>query len=186
MNNTVTIDQVTGRPLRRLTVRLPDAVFEELREAAFRARLRPAEAARTMILTALKGEVPARPKLAPPTPLELSEDAQRLLSACKASISNLSQIGSHASEIGHPQAPALNAELARISNVLRTLGLTLKSGQPVPTNAAQIEIAAEQVNSLARSLNQDSRSVSPRAWNQPLGALRASLASLAPLDPPTK
>lgn len=176
--NADTIDRRVAEPLRRLTVRLPDADFEELRDAAFKARRRPAEVARAMIMAALSGEAPAKPRPAPPSPVELNSEAQRLLAACKASISNLLQIAGHAHELGYPQAPALSIEFDHMASVLRALGLDLKSGQRVPVGAAQIELAADQVNTLARSLNQDARSVPPQSWTPPLAALRAALAGL--------
>lgn len=176
--NTDTIDAGAAEPLRRLTVRLPASDFEELREAAFEARRRPAEVARAIIMAALAGETPARPTPAPPAPEEMPAGARALLAVCAATISNLTQVAQHAADLGFPQAQALGDELRRQAGVLRNLGLSIKAGAPAPSGAPAIVTAAETVNELARALNTDARSVPPQAWTPPLSALRTALAAL--------
>ena len=165
--------------LRPVMVRLPDAEFEVLREAAFRARQPVAVLVRALLLRVLSdGELPPP---APPATAELGPHAQELLSICHALTSNFTQLGSHAANSGEPIA-----RLAGDGNLLqqlraksRELGLAIKRGELNEDRVSQaldaIKPASVSINALTRALNEDRAAVNPGVWHGPLTAIRSAL-----------
>lgn len=165
--------------LVRLTVRLSPATHERLREVSHLARRRPAEVARHLLTEALSMEnSPAVPRPAPPNKTELSEPAIQLLDTLQASISNLSQLHSHALDLGDPLARLAveNGPLERLQIRLRALGLDAKKGLLTPEDAARYLTSfadqAAALNSLARRLNQNASQVVPAEWHPVLVGLQ--------------
>lgn len=162
--------------LAQLTIRLPSRAGEALRAAAFAARLQPAVLARQLLLQALEsGQLPPP---APPAPADLTEDARALLAALLATLSNLAQLTQHALELGQPlsQLAIPGGPLAAAGDQLRQIGIELKTGSTPPTNSAALISAADQINSLARRLNQDRRDVAIADWHGPLSSLKSALS----------
>jgi len=97
--------------------------------------------------------------------------------ALAATQANLSQLAGHAAELGQPlaQLAVPGGPLAAAGDQLRQIGLELKMGAPTPANAPAIIAAADQINSLARRLNQDRMSVPISDWHGPLSALKSAL-----------
>lgn len=165
--------------LSRLTLRLPAGEMDQLREAAYRARVPMAALARALVLRALaEGELPPP---APPALAEMSPEAQELLAVAHALISNLSQLEKHALELGEPVARLAGdgGQLDVLRNKVRELGMIIKSGHHDAQHWAGILVAIKApslaINSLARSLNQSATSVPAYSWHGPLSGLRSAL-----------
>lgn len=165
--------------LRPVMVRLPDAEFEVLRDAAFRARQPVAVLARQILLGALADG--GLPPPAPPALAEMSPDAQELLAVVHGLISNLSQLEKHALELGEPVARLAvdGGQLDGLRNKVRELGMAIKSGSHDAQHWAGIlgiiQTPSMAINSLARSLNQSANSVPTYSWHSPLNGLRSAL-----------
>lgn len=162
--------------LTQLTIRLPSAAGETLRRSAFSARLQPAVLARLLLVQALEeGRVPPP---APPAPADLAPAARALLAALLATLSNLAQLAQHALELGQPlsQLATPGGPLAAAGDQLRQIGIEIKTGSTPPANSAALISAADQINSLARRLNQDRRDVAIADWHGPLSSLKSALS----------
>ncbi len=164
--------------LVRLTLRLTAPIHERLREVSHLARRRPAEVARHLLTEALSMNSPTLPKPAPPTKTELSAPAIQLLDTLQASISNLSQLHSHALGLGDPLARLAveNGPLERLQIRFRALGLDAKKGLLTPEDAARYLTSfadqAAALNSLARRLNQNASQVALAEWHPVLVGLQ--------------
>lgn len=165
--------------LRPVMVRLPDAEFEVLREAAFRARQPVAVLARAMLLRVLSdGELPPP---APPATAELGANARDLLSICHALTSNFSQLDAHAVDSGDPIARLAGDGnlLQQLRSKSRELGLAIKRGELDEDRCSQaldaIRPASVSINALTRALNENRAAVNPGVWHGPLTAIRSAL-----------
>jgi len=167
--------------LKRLTVRLAAADFELLREASHKARIRPAELARVVLISSLSADQPAiLPPPAPPLPDELSAPSKSLLIILHASISNLTQINVHAGN--NEQLTRLvgpNGPLDRLSTQLQEMGLKIKNGSMLDDEAEQnihrLAAPADRLNRLARALNIESSTVLLSEWHGSLSDLTKGL-----------
>ncbi len=160
-----------GREIK-LTVRVSLSERVELRQRAFSAGLPMAVYLRT---SALAG-APVGHK--PPAEADLPDPCKKLLDVCRASISNCTQLSSHASASGAP-LDRVCPLLLQMREKLRELGLRVKSGSI--SEAYAIEIldggllsASDQINVLAESLN-EGQTATNQTWHTVLSALRASL-----------
>lgn len=171
-------DTSTGRYMPKLvqiTIRLEPADAEALRRASFDRRMPAAVFGRLLIVEALSKQLPPA---APPSPADLAPAARQLLAALSATQSNLAQLIGHAKELGEPlcQLTAPDGALAAAGDQLRVIGIKLKTGSPAPFNADSLIAAADQINSLARRLNQDRNSVAIADWHGPLSSLKSALS----------
>lgn len=163
--------------LEKITIRLPQAEAEALRAAAFAARLAPAVLARQLLAQALAaGAVPPPP---PPALVNLTPPAKALISVLAGLQSNLTQLNSHAQELGEPLSKLAlpGGVLEALGNQIQGLGLSIKSGMTIPSQSNErLESAAREINSLARRLNMDRNSVEVSAWHSSLTSLKSALA----------
>jgi hypothetical protein len=160
-----------GREIK-LTVRVSLSERVELRQRAFAAGLPMAVYLRT---SALAG-APVGHK--PPAELDLPDPCKTLLDVCRASISNCTQLSSHASSSGAP-LDRVCPLILEMREKLRELGLRVKSGLIVESLAVAILSsglleASDQLNVLAESLN-EGQTATNQTWHTVLSALRASL-----------
>lgn len=176
------LQTMPDQELSQMTIRLPMESSEKLRLAAFAARQRPAELARSLVVRGLD-DPRLMPRPAPPALAELNADAQRLVVVLTKTTGNLTQLDIHARELGELGSPLAGlavdgGPLASMNMMARALGLALKAGGPCPPTSAveRIGRAAEQVNDLARALNVHRAAVPPADWHGPLTAMRAALA----------
>jgi hypothetical protein len=169
-------DDQAHESLVRLSLRLPATAVEHLRQLSFAARRRTAEVARTLVIQALDSGVLPAP--APPVPEALGDDAKRLIATCLATISNLSQLANHANAIGGPftRLTGEAGPLTCLVGQVQALGLELKAGGSVPSNAADLALAADMINDLAKRLNIDPTTVPASDWHTPLLTLKTALA----------
>ena len=165
--------------LSRVTLRLPAEDLEQLRQAAFAARLPPAVLARSILIRALRSQ--DLPQPAPPAPDELSDEATQILAICHALVSNLVQLDGHAKELGQPPIKVCDF-LEQMREQARRLALEIKRGalhhERLVKILASLAGPSEQVNSLTRSLNSDRASVASTAWHDPLSLLRKAMAEV--------
>lgn len=153
--------------LRKITVRLPSQAAEQLRAAAFAARMQPAALARRLIVMSLAAGEHVPPP-APPAAADLQTAARDLLTTLAASSANFSQLKTHAREIGGRLA-AIAAEgeiLDQLMNEARALGLHIKLGRPCPPDSltGPVHVAADTLNQLAKRLNTERESVPDQEW----------------------
>lgn len=175
-------DATTGDHLERLTLRLPASELEQLRAAAYRSRQPVAALARALLLRVLSdGELPPP---APPARAELSAEAQQLLGICHALTSNLSQLEAHAIELGDPLSRLAGDgnQLQQLRERARETGLAIKRGDVGHERCAlalgAIKGPANQINALARALNENRAGVSAAAWHGPLQSIRLAFEKI--------
>ena len=168
--------------LIKLTIRLPKTIHELLREASFKARITESQLIRDAMIEMLaKNKIPTLPDAAPPAIDELSTESKNLLSILQASISNLSQLCVHASEIGDPisRLSAPGGLLINLSDKCKSLGIEIKSGAIAHALAAQrlnkLSGSAKKLNGLAHALNVDRNTVSGIDWHSTLTDFRNSI-----------
>ena len=172
------IDDDSDPRLARLTVRLPAAELDALREAAYRARQPVAVLARQILLSALSdGKLPAP---APAAPAELPESAREVLAILIGLSSNLSQIDKYAAAAGDP-LPKLagdSGQLAILRGKVADLGIAIRKAEIADAQCLQLaeklKGPAFAINGFARSFN-ERRPVPAYAFHGPLSALRRVL-----------
>lgn len=172
-------DDRAAEQLSRLTLRLPAAELDTLREAAFRARQPVAVLARALLLRVLsEGELPPH---APPATGELGASAQELLSICHALTSNFTQLDSYAASNGDPIARLAGDGnlLQQLRSKSRELGLAIKRGEVDEDRCAHaleaIKPASVSINALTRAFNENRAAVNASIWNGPLTAVQSAL-----------
>ena len=165
--------------LSRVTLRLPAGDLEQLRQAAFAARLPPAVLARTILIRALRSN--DLPQPAPPATDELSAEAAKILAICHSMVSNLAQLDGHAKELGEPLS-SVSSFLEQMREQARGLALEIKRGAMpqarLMTTLASLAVPSEQLNSLTRLLNSDRTRVPSAAWHAPLSSLQKAMAEV--------
>lgn len=154
-----------AEPLARLTVRIPFEAAERLRQAAFAARLKPAQVVRVILLKALASNTVA--KLAPPAPPAMDEllsthpSAAQLLQTIYGIVSNCTQLQGHAARAPDPvnRLAQPGGILERLAADARSMGLVIKAGEMDEQRAAQLltligGARAEAINAFAKHLNE--------------------------------
>lgn len=168
--------------LARLTLRMPEAELELLRATAYRSHQPVAVLARGLLLRALNaGELPPA---APPAMTEMTAAAQSLLSICHGLTSNFSQIEEHAIQLGEPlvRLSGSGQLLQQLRNKARKTGMAIKRGEINQERCEKLisllSSSANEVNSLARSLNNNRTNVDHKNWLKALSMARQSIESI--------
>lgn len=156
----------------KLTVRVSLAERSELRQRAFAAGLPVAVYLRA---SALAG-APIGHK--PPAELDLPDPCKKLLHVCQASVSNCTQLHSHASAGGSP-LDRVCPLLIQMQEQVRSIGLSVKGGAISESFAIEILAsgllsASDQINALAESLN-EGQSATNQTWHAALTAFKNAL-----------
>jgi hypothetical protein len=168
-----------GKAIRKVTLRLPVDLYLSLDDLARAARKPLAVVIRSMLLNR---EV----KAAPPLIAELSEHAQHFIKISPSLLSNLQQLYNHAERLGGVYLPLISPTggLKTLADQAKKICLTLKKGEPLSSplteqKAKSFADACEQVNNLTYSLNgSNSSEIGASDWKEPLNQLASSLDGL--------
>jgi hypothetical protein len=158
----------------QIMLRLEPDDADRLSDLAHSARVPMAVFCRGLLLNKM-------PPAAPPLMNELSNSATRMLQIAHASVSNLTQLQSHAADSLDPSLNRLAREsvLLDLRKQVEMVGLNIKSGSftgvKIDQILALIEGPSAELNSVARALNED-RQVSLGEWGQTIKTVRDSLA----------
>jgi hypothetical protein len=168
-----------GKAIRKVTLRLPVDLYLSLDDLARSARKPLAVVIRSLLLD-------RQVKAAPPLIAELDTHAQYLLKIAPSLLSNLQQLYNHAERLGGVYLPLIGPAggLKILADSVKKVALTIKKGEPLKRPlteqcALSFGEACEQINNLAHQLNSHDISEVPASdWKAPLNQLAVAVGEL--------